>query len=359
MSEKLKTHRKWIHFKNQSRDRFFPSWMLWAGAAIAELRAAEDAVTQAAAAAAEAAGVAGAVALDLEQFAELAGAFAKQHAEPGELPRTPGVGSADLPPSAAAAGAGPRWAARAATRSPTPLPPAFRRPGMRFAGGAAAFLGREPRQLPHTAVGSGGAAGFPAPPPPPPVPAGGHVGAASEPPPPPPPLPADAAAAFWAEEGRRRAAHQAGHFGSSNRRGSRGSAAWRRTSAERFAKEQWTAVAAAPYRVLSGLVARYKVHVGDLPGDWSPEDAEFHIAKILDRAECGADDYAKVGRLSDFGGRQLVCTWRSRVSAEMGQRTLHNFTYASGLRVSAKFWTPRDYDPWVEDERFAGAPRLV
>ena len=107
----------------------------------------------------------------------------------------------------------------------------------------------------------------------------------------------------------------------------------------------------------SGKVPGYKVHLGDIPADWTPQDAEESVAQILDLRDMGADDYAVLPRLSNFGGRQMIVTWRSSVGAVGGQRICHDYTWADGTRLNAKFWTPRGYDPWEEDERFAGVPR--
>ena len=79
-------------------------------------------------------------------------------------------------------------------------------------------------------------------------------------------------------------------------RSRRGSAAARRASRTRFANADWepTTLIPAPYFVASGRVHGFKMHVCDLPAEWTGEDAEQWIVDdILEGFVDEADDVAK------------------------------------------------------------------
>jgi hypothetical protein len=68
------------------------------------------------------------------------------------------------------------------------------------------------------------------------------------------------------------------------------------------------------------------------------------------------DNVALEMRPSRNGGRQLMLTWRLPAEAIRAKVAIHDFI-CEGVRLNAKYFTPPGYDPWAEDERFAGVPR--
>lgn len=342
--------------------------------AAGELRAAEVLATQAAENLRQASAAAGATANDLLEFADEAAAFRRQFAEPGGFPPPaplpPAAKAAPLPPAAAAplpakapppAAPGPGFLLTPGGRPFKAPPPVRGPPSAAAAGGAVAAVryGSSSRsrnkQDRRTAEWLGGAGSAEAPPPPPPpASAADFPGAAA--PPPPPPSPAEVAAEYWRQEALRRAALPKNWSGgyAPRSRGARGSAYFRRTSAERFAKEEWADTGIEPpYRVRTGRVPGFKVHVGNLDAEWGSEGAEQAVEQVLDLAGYPAADYAKFAKLSPNGGLQLVCTWRTSAEAVRGKTVLHDYTWADGTRANAKYWTPEGYSPWQSDERFA------
>ena len=146
-------------------------------------------------------------------------------------------------------------------------------------------------------------------------------------------------------------------------RGARGNAdnRRRRGSQHRFSGDQdWEALLGIPppYFVAAGYVPGYKVHVGDMPGAWSAENAYAKIVRDVLTVQTIAepDDVSLEMKPSKRGGRQLMLTWRSCAEAIRAKVAIHDFV-CEGVRLNAKYFAPGDYDPWADDERFADVPR--
>ena len=142
-------------------------------------------------------------------------------------------------------------------------------------------------------------------------------------------------------------------------RSRRGSTAASRASRTRFANADWepTTLIPAPYFVASGRVHGFKVHVCELPAEWTGEDAEQWIVDdILEGFVDEPDDVAKEMELSEWGNSQIIMTWRFFRHAVRAKELIHDFVWGGGVRANAKFWNPRGYSPWGQDDRFPPRP---
>ena len=139
----------------------------------------------------------------------------------------------------------------------------------------------------------------------------------------------------------------------------RRTSAERRYSVTRFPDGDFTASGVTPpYWVANGAVHGYKVHLGDLPRAWAPNMVYAKImAEVLGPLDIDVPDDANTTMpLSHDGGRQAIRTWVELADAVRARAALHDFVWEDGTRCNAKFWTPRSYNPWNDDERFEFLP---
>jgi len=111
-----------------------------------------------------------------------------------------------------------------------------------------------------------------------------------------------------------------------------------------------------------GHMAGYKVHVGDLPGAWSPEQIRHwaHGVLSLNAAQLPTDTNTGMGH-SDYGRSQTLLTFPTSDQAKSAQRLLSGVRNAQAwpersLRSNAAYWVPRGYDPWAQDPMWPGLP---
>jgi len=303
--------------------------------AAARLTAAEGVATQAAEDLRQAAACGRSVADSCVAFAETAEAFGRQHGVPVGAAAGPPPPRAKAPPPADPA----QWVRPGAAVSKAPpasvrnkIRPSSKVPGrwvQKEASASAAAPAAASAAAPAAAAASGSAS------------SGGAAASAAAP-----------AAAAASGSG---AWQRSGGGNSENRR--------RRGSAHRFkdaAEWEMTYGLAPPYFVSAGHEHGYKVHVGDLPIRWAAPDAYAKIvADVLAPAGIAEPEDANLAMPpSKQGYRQMVLTWRLSADAVRAKVALHDFEWvAERVRVNAKYWTPQEYSPWEDDERFYGMAR--